>query len=334
MNSAIALLPLSLQHIIASLPDKVQARLEEIRIRENRPLEIVYEGHYRFVTPQGMLSEQPEGAYLPPREECLKLLDLISNHSLYTLEEELRRGYITVRGGHRIGLAGRAVLDRGQVKQLRDIAGFNIRLAKEIVGAADALFPLLLDPARHAPHHTLLISPPQQGKTTLLRDLARIAGSGVPGLHVKARKVGIVDERSELAACVKGVPTFNVGSRTDVLDACPKAEGMMMMIRSMSPEILIVDEIGRREDAEAIQEALHAGIIVIATAHGRGLDDIRRRPILSGMAEDGFFGRYVVLGTQGEQRTQAVYDGQGRRIQPGQPSRAARSTMAGGGLNS
>ncbi len=123
-------------------------------------------------------------------------------------------------------------------------------------------------------HHTLIISPPQQGKTTLIRDLARLISRGEWGANnvsTSGKKVGVVDERSELAACVKGVPRFDLGPRTDVMDGCPKAEGMMMMIRSLSPDVLIVDEIGRPEDADAIHEAVHTGIRVVATAHGAEL---------------------------------------------------------------
>ena len=292
------LLPEPLLAIIGRMPERVRQRLEEIRIRESRPLEVGYAGRFAFVTKQGTLDDQPQQAYRPTHEDCMKLLDLIANHSLYTLEEELKRGYVTVPGGHRVGLAGRTVVEHGKVKLLRDISGFNIRIAREVTGAAESVIPHLLDIPGQSIRHTLIISPPQQGKTTLIRDLARVIGYGIwrrLDVQWSGMKVGIVDERSEIAACVRGVPRFDVGPRTDVLDGCPKAEGMMMLIRSMSPQVLIVDEIGREEDAEAIQEAMHAGIAVIATAHGRDVEDARRRPILSQLMEDGVFSRYVVL---------------------------------------
>jgi len=315
------ILPDRLSTILSRLDDTVATRLEELRIRESKPLEVNYDGRYAFVTPLGGLTMSPTESYQPSKEDCMKLLDIVTNHSLYSFEEELRRGYITVRGGHRIGIAGRVVLDRGHVKLLRDISGFNIRLAREVRGAADRVIRSLIDPASDTVHHTLVVSPPQCGKTTLIRDLARIISEGSwPGLtgqsvQERGLKVGIVDERSEIAASVAGVPTFDVGPRTDVLDACPKAEGMMMMIRSLSPQVLIVDEIGRKEDAEAIQEAMHAGIRVIATAHGQDIDDVKRRPGLAPLFEAGVFRRYVVLRGVGHQRSYHLYDRDGRSLQ-------------------
>lgn len=311
-TSIFEILPLSLGRILQRLPTELLSRLEEIRVRENKPLEVIYQGKYRFVSAEGKLLEFPQEAYAPTRGDCIKLLDLLTNHSMYTLDEELKRGYITVQGGHRVGLAGRTVLDQGVVKQIKDISSFNIRIAREIQGAGLPLLPYLMDMSSKSVHHTLIVSPPQQGKTTLIRDLARLISYGQwPGSQAvwKGLKVGIVDERSELAACFQGVPGFDVGPRTDVLDSCPKAEGMMMMIRSMSPDVLVVDEIGRREDVLSIHEALHAGIRVIATAHGGNLQDVMGRPILSELIAAQVFSRYVVLGnSRGAGTVEGIYN--------------------------
>ena len=213
------------------------------------------------------------------------------------MEEELRRGFITVRGGHRVGIAGKVVLEKGRVRHIRDITCFNIRIAREMKGVAVTLLPYLLDPVIQGIHQTLIVSPPQQGKTTIIRDLARLIsyGHNYPTFPWRGLKVAIVDERSEIAACVDGVPSFDIGPRTDVLDGCPKAEGMMMMIRSMSPDVMVVDEIGREEDAISIHEAMYAGIRVIATAHGRDIEDIRGKPVLRKLIQDQLFTRMIVL---------------------------------------
>lgn len=293
------LLPLDLKKLLEGLPAEVKGSLEEIRIRENRPLEISYRGGFRFLAPDGSLNHYSEGSIKPTAEQCRKLLERITNYSLYAMEEELRRGYITVSGGHRIGLAGRTILDGGNVRGIRDIGGFNIRIAREVIGAAAHLLPKLLDRVRGTVGSTLILAPPQQGKTTLIRDIARTLSYGSPsGVErgaVAGKKVGIVDERSEIAACVRGIPTFDVGPRTDVMDACPKAEGMMMLLRSMSPEVLIVDEIGRPEDVEAIREASHAGVSVVATAHAFDVQDAKGRPELYRLIQEGAFVHIVEL---------------------------------------
>ena len=288
-----------LRAVLDRLPEHASASLEEIRVRENRPLEIGFAGRHAFVRPDGTLSKDHRGAYSPGRNECRALLERVTNHSLYAVEEELRRGYVTVSGGHRVGLAGRVILDQGTVAHLRDIAGFNVRIARSRPGCAAGILPGILDASARTVKHTLIVSPPQQGKTTLLRDLVRCISLG-EWHHPSARewggrKVGVVDERSEIAACEAGVPTFDLGPRCDVLDACPKAEGIMMMVRSMSPEVIAVDEIGRPEDAAALSEALHAGVRVLATAHASGLQDLFARPVLASLAEAGVFGAYVLL---------------------------------------
>jgi stage III sporulation protein AA len=331
LDSIMQILPSSLRYLLSQLTREVHAELEEIRIREARPLEIGFNGKYAFLNAAGQLVQHEQEAYKPSHEECTALLELLTNHSLYTFEEELKRGFITITGGHRVGLAGRTILEQGQVKQIRDVSSFNLRVAREVQGVARPVLPFLIDPEGCSIHHTLIISPPQQGKTTLIRDLARLISSGDwgTGIEMASRrgvKVGIVDERSELAACVKGVPRFDLGPRTDVMDGCPKAEGMMMMIRALSPEVLIVDEIGRQEDALAIREALHAGIRVIATAHGTNLDDVQRRPVLKELAEEHVFTRYVVLGRRrGDRASFRVLDSHGRPLQNHSAYRVERS---------
>jgi stage III sporulation protein AA len=316
-ESILSILPVPLKSLLLNLPESIQLELEEIRIRENRPFEINFKGNYAFVSPQGELLDNPAYAYLPSREDCVKLLDLLTNHSLYTFEEELKRGYLTIAGGHRVGLAGRTILEHGRVKLIRDISGFNIRIAREVIDCGKQLLPFLLQRNEPILHHTLIISPPQYGKTTIIRDLARLISYGhwPYAINGGGMKVGIVDERSELAACYKGVPRFDVGPRTDILDCCPKAEGMMMMVRSMSPQVIIVDEIGTSEDAAAIHEVLHAGIRIIASAHAQDLNDIQLRPTLRQLYQEAVFSRYVILRkTDGKVKVDAIYDGQANRL--------------------
>jgi len=288
------ILPQELKSILYHLSEDVKNSLEEIRIRENRPLEISYQGSFQYVTEKGALTLDSRQAYCPSYEQCRKLLERITNYSLYAMEEELRRGYITIAGGHRIGIAGRTILEGGSVRGIRDIGGFNIRIAREVVGAAKLLLPKLFSGEGGSLQSTLIISPPQQGKTTMLRDVARSLSYGTYARQLPM-KVAIVDERSEIAASVRGVPSFDIGPRTDIMDACPKAEGMMMLLRSMSPEVIVVDEIGRPEDALAIREAAHCGVKVIATAHAYNVQEALGRSELKGLIAEKAFRNIVEL---------------------------------------
>ncbi|PLT29162.1 stage III sporulation protein AA [Peribacillus deserti] len=278
MDSVFSILPRNIGDQLRVLPEAVQDCMEEIRVRIARPLEIMAGGEPHFLP------------YVVTYEDSDQLLNALSQFSLYTIEEELRRGYVTIEGGHRVGLAGKVVLENSSVKAIRDISSFNIRIARQKIGAAERLVPLLFDGSWK---HTLLIGAPQTGKTTLLRDIARIVSSGMDSKGIGSRKVGIVDERSEIAGCVRGIPQLELGPRVDILDSCPKAEGMMMLIRSMSPDVLVVDEIGRKEDTEAVLEAANAGIKLIITTHGNSLEEIRKRPIIQRILDEHIFERFV-----------------------------------------
>jgi stage III sporulation protein AA len=227
---------------------------------------------------------------------------------MYSFEEELRNGFITVSGGHRVGVCGRAVIENGRVKLLKDIGYMNFRVAKQVLGAADRVLGYLIR-SPDCIYNTLIISPPQCGKTTLLRDIIRRLSSGGEGDLFRGVKNSLVDERSEIAACSMGIPRNDVGIRTDVLDGCPKAEGIIMMIRSMSPEIVATDEIGRKEDADAIIDAVNAGVKVITTIHGSSTADFLNKQDLNRIKK-GVFERYVILSKKtGVGTLEAVLDG-------------------------
>ncbi|PKG25689.1 stage III sporulation protein AA [Niallia nealsonii] len=281
MNSIYSFLPKRIAEQVLTIPPNQREGIEEIRIRIDRPLEVCINGKPIFF-PSTIT-----------REDADHLLNKISQYSVYTMEEELKRGYITIVGGHRVGLAGKVVLESSKVKAISEVASFNIRIAKEKIGIAESFIPFLHKQNRW--FHTMIIGPPQTGKTTLLRDIARYISNGDKKYKKTPSKVGIVDERSEIAGSIHGVPQMTFGPRVDVLDACPKAEGMMMMIRSMSPDVLIVDEVGRKEDGEAILEAVNAGVQLIMTTHGRTLEEIKNRPVLKPIIEMGIFDRFIEL---------------------------------------
>lgn len=268
--------------------------LEELRLRAHRPLHLVHRRGDGFLTSDGRLTADPTRAHIVSDAELQFTFQLVARGSVYAWEEELRGGFITLPGGHRVGVCGRAIVEGGRLRSLRPVAGLNIRLARAVPGIAAGVLPLLVGPDGGV-HSTLLLSPPQAGKTTLLRDLVRLISTGVAGLGLTGQKVAVVDERSELAGCIDGVPQRDLGPRTDVLDGCPKAEGMMLMIRALSPQVLAVDEIGRPEDAAAVLEALLAGVAILSTAHGRDPAELLRRPSLAQMLTAGAFRRAVRL---------------------------------------
>ena len=269
-------------------------KIEEIRLRHSRPLIVYWAGGEAFLGKKGPVLTTGE-AYHVFGEDLEKTLELISSYSLYAFEEELKQGYLTLPGGHRVGLAGRAVLEKGRIKILRDINSLNFRVARQIKGVGERVLGFLFDRQTWRIYHTLIISPPQGGKTTLLRDLARLISDGAGIMGQSGQKVGIIDERSEIAGCFQGIPQLDIGMRTDVLDACPKAEGIMLMLRSLSPQVIITDEIGRAEDVQAIAEAVSAGVSVIASAHGSSLEEICQRPVLGELLQENVFERLIFL---------------------------------------
>jgi stage III sporulation protein AA len=218
-----------------------------------------------------------------------KMLDVIFESSVYAHSDELRQGFLTLPGGHRVGFAGHVVTEGGQIRTMKYISALNVRLAKPVLGCGENVLPHLYSGGRLC--STLLVSPPQAGKTTLLRDLARLVSE-------KGLRTVVVDERGELAGCYHGIPQLDVGPRTDVLDACPKVDGVIMALRALSPQLIVTDEVGREADAIALQEAANAGVAVFASAHGRSIPELHRRPGLAMMLKAGSFERIIVLSSR------------------------------------
>lgn len=280
---------------------------EEIRLRIGRPVMVLGKGReYYWSQKEVRLQDGREQSYIWREDDMKETLSRMSRYSMYALEEELRGGFFTIQGGHRVGVAGRTVCEQGKILSFRNICSLNIRVARQKKGCARELLPWLIQ--GDCIYNTLLLSPPGVGKTTMLRDCIRLLSEGSKALPGK--KVGVVDERSEIAASFFGVVQNDLGDRTDVLDACPKAEGMRLLLRSMSPQILAVDELGGREDCLAVEEALHCGCQILGTMHARDARELQEKMYLSEWLSKGFFGRFVflALGMDGERRF-TVYDG-------------------------
>lgn len=260
------------ERLKTSAAEAYSPELEELRLRCGRPLAAVYRGR-----------EQPLEAMVTA-DDVAYLASAAAHGSVYAAVDSLKNGYITVDGGSRIGFCGTVVLKNGEAANLRSLSSANMRLAREVKTAAAAVEKVYADGFES----TLIIAPPGMGKTTLLRDLVRRISDG-------GTRVSLVDERGEIAAMENGAPGFDVGGSTDVLTGCPKAKGMLMMLRSMNPGVIAVDEITAPEDVAAVETCRNCGVGIIATVHGQSAGDISSRPLFKKLMDVGVFGLVVTI---------------------------------------
>lgn len=294
--------------------------LEEIRIRVGQPIEFEYADETRYLLSEGARvcicsKEKIKAAggvcYRMTGADIAEMLSYISEYSLYAYQEELRQGYITIRGGHRIGIAGEVAKDREGIVSIKYISFLNIRVAHEKKGCADKILPYIK--TENSIYNTLLVSKPGAGKTTCLRDCIRSLAEGEN--ENVGIKVCVVDERSEIAACHLGVPQNDLGERTDVLSGCAKAEGMMLMLRSMSPQVLAVDELGGKEDFSAVEQAAYSGVRILGTVHADTMEELWEKPYLKKWMKRGIFERFVLIGRgQSGERKFQVFNGKRERL--------------------
>ncbi len=275
-----ALLPEPVREEIADITRGGRSEITEIRLRAGQT------SSYRVCMRGTQIEKTAAGRVLCDKELINECINKFINYSYYAYEDEMKNGYITLSGGHRVGICGHIVTENGRVHLMRNISSINIRQAREVIGIAAGLAGKITTPEGRI-ESTLIVSPPRCGKTTLVRDLVRT-------LSERGYIIGVCDERSEIAGMRDGVPSFDIGANTDVMDACPKASGMLMLLRSMGPDVIVTDEIGKVEDIEAIESVLLAGVSIIATIHGAGRRDIAESRVAE-LVEKGIFRNIVFL---------------------------------------
>lgn len=281
---AVQALPARLRKEARSLPRQDRALVEELRLRVGWPMTALVEG-----------TERPLGSIPVRLAELEQLVEIASHASLHTVLDQIRMGYLTLEGGHRVGLCGEAVVQEGEIHALRTISSANLRIARQVKGAAASVLDGLCPDGRL--RDTLILAPPGLGKTTLLRDLIRSVSEGEGCTPLR---VSLADERGEVAAMYNGLPQLAVGRRTDVMEGCPKARGLMLLLRAMDPQVLAVDEITAPEDVKALATAAGCGVTLLATAHGEGRSDLERRALYRPLLEEGLFRFLVHIRRKGE----------------------------------
>lgn len=267
----------------------------EVRIRVNNPL-ILRSNKGETIVEDKALHRIPQIS----SGDIHEIFEAVNEYSVYAHMDSIKQGFITVKGGHRIGFCGHAVVDDGKIKNMNGISSINMRISQQIKGIANSIISSLVDD--NGVVNTLIVSPPGRGKTTLLREIVRMLSNGdeQEGQINKGYNISVIDERSEIAAMYDGIPGNDLGMRTDVIDGIGKSEGISIMLKTMSPEVIALDEIGSREDMLGIRKAIKSGCSVIATAHGNSLDDVRNNLDLKEVCRKGFFERYIVIKKVGD----------------------------------
>ena len=280
MEYILKCLPIQLAKLI--LEHNIQ-KLEEIRIRANKPV-ILKLGQVEIVL-----------SYTITTNEIIGILQNICNNSIYTYQNQICNGFITLPGGNRVGVAGNVVIKDGQVSNISYIYSLNFRISHQINGASDNILKYVLDTENNTIFNTLIVSPPGAGKTTMIRDLAKRISNGINEINFRGLDVSIIDERGEIAAMTKGITFNDVGIRTDVLDNVPKSIGIRMAVRSMAPKVIIADEIGNKDDVNIINYAICSGVKCIFTAHGSDMEDLLKNNEINKIINLQLFSKIIFL---------------------------------------
>lgn len=289
-NQAVASLSPKLKHMLTGVPNSAKQSAFEVRLRVGKPVMLTCAARSWFVDDNSQLINLPKKPYIVTPADIADCVVSMCAHSVHTHQEEMRNGYISLRGGHRAGICGTAVMDGRGILSVREITSVNLRIAREIAGAADELIEKIFLEKLCG---LLIVGIPSSGKTTILRDLVRQLASGRTGQFLK---VAVVDERCELGAVYDGVPQNDLGYCSDILSGYPKAEGIMTAVRTLSPNVIVCDEIGGAEEVGGILDSINSGVKVIATAHAASIHEVMRRPQIRRLLESGAFEKIARLG--------------------------------------
>lgn len=304
------ILPINKEHFWSEIIKNMKY-ITEIRIRVGKPVLIYLKQKEMSVDEDGNFIYVVEKGKKFTYQEIQQLFDFWCQDSRYAFQNEIRNGFLTIEGGHRIGICGEVVSDEeGNIQTIKYISSLNIRVAHEKKGAAKEIIKYIHTDSQIK--NTLIISPPGAGKTTLLRDIVRYLSNG-DEIH-SGVSVGLVDERGEIAACFQGIPQLDVGVRTDVLDNCKKVVGMRILLRAMSPRVIAVDELGDEEEIRLIQQMIGNGCAVIATIHGNSMDELRQKKILQELWNKTIFENIVLLSKKNHTFHKEVYGNGGKDL--------------------
>jgi len=289
-DDVLTILPEDLRTFLSSLAPSSKENVHEIRLRTESPIAFSTSDGVGYLSKTGEVEKFPSGnSVISTKYHLGECFRLVCGYSVYSHQHEIRNGFITIKNGHRIGLGGTAVLEKGQIVNVRNVSSINIRIAREVNGSADPIIKALY---KENPTGTLIVGAPSSGKTTILRDIARQLSNGILG---RAIKVVVVDERGELGAVYAGQAGNHLGCSCDILDNYPKDEGIQIAIRCLSPDVILCDEIGTRDEVEAVIAGLNAGVPIISSIHAHSTDELLKRPQSKSLLETGAFTDIVLL---------------------------------------
>ena len=269
--------------LIQNTAVNLQENIQEIRIRINRPLILKLRNGDICIN------------YIVTEKDILQTLEKLCENSLYAYKKQISEGYITIKGGHRVGLTGTGVIENEEIINIKYISSLNFRIAREVKGCSKYILKEIIDKENNTIFNTVIVSPPGKGKTTMLRDIIRNLSNGMEELSFKGKNCGVVDERGEIAACYRGIPQKDVGIRTDVIENVSKEKGILMLIRSMAPEIIACDEIGSAQDVQAIEKAVISGVKGIFTMHGKTIEDVKNNKDINRLIEKNILEKIIFI---------------------------------------
>lgn len=266
MEEILNYFPINIKNVLLNLINNnkhIENNIQEIRVRVDRPIILKIQKNNIAID------------YIVNQREMLQIIERICENSIYAYKNQICEGFLTVKGGHRVGITGTVVIDNGNIINIKYISSINFRIARQVLNCSNRILKEIINKENNNIFNSLIVSPPGCGKTTILRDTIRRVSNGIDEMNFTGKTCGVVDERGEIAAMYKGIPQNDLGIRTDVIENVSKSKGMKMLIRSMSPEVIACDEIGSKDDVDAIENAINSGVKGIFTMHGKTLDDVR-----------------------------------------------------------